>query len=87
MGYLAWIVMGLIAGWLAGLLVRGGGYGLIGDVIIGIVGGLIGGFAASVVLGVDNSANGIDLASVVIAFVASLLLIGMVRALPRRSPV
>jgi hypothetical protein len=38
MGLLAWIVVGLIAGWLAGMVMRGGGYGVLGDIIIGVVG-------------------------------------------------
>ena len=43
MGLLTWIVVGLIAGWLAGLVVKGGGFGVIGDIILGIVGALVGG--------------------------------------------
>ena len=35
-----WLVVGAIAGWLAGMVVKGGGYGLIGDIIVGIIGGL-----------------------------------------------
>ena len=41
---LAWLIVGAIAGWLAGLLVRGGGFGLIGDIIIGIIGAVIAGY-------------------------------------------
>jgi uncharacterized membrane protein YeaQ/YmgE (transglycosylase-associated protein family) len=41
---LAWLIVGAIAGWLAGLLVRGGGFGLIGDIIIGIIGAFIAGW-------------------------------------------
>ena len=44
MGLLAWLVVGLIAGFLASQVMRGGGYGLIGDIIVGVVGALIGGF-------------------------------------------
>jgi len=39
-----WLIVGAIAGWLAGMVVKGGGYGLIGDVIVGIVGGVIAGW-------------------------------------------
>jgi uncharacterized membrane protein YeaQ/YmgE (transglycosylase-associated protein family) len=46
MQILIWIISGIIAGWLAGLLVRGGGFGLIGDLIIGLLGGIIGGWLA-----------------------------------------
>ncbi len=38
MGLLAWIIVGLIAGWLAGMVMKGGGYGVVGDIIIGIIG-------------------------------------------------
>jgi uncharacterized membrane protein YeaQ/YmgE (transglycosylase-associated protein family) len=38
------LLVGLIAGWLAGKLVRGGGYGLLGDIVIGVLGAIIGGF-------------------------------------------
>ena len=36
-----WLIVGGVAGWLAGLIVRGGGFGIIGDIVVGIVGGLI----------------------------------------------
>jgi uncharacterized membrane protein YeaQ/YmgE (transglycosylase-associated protein family) len=39
-----WFIVGAIAGWLAGMLVKGGGYGLIGDIIVGIIGGFIAGW-------------------------------------------
>ena len=38
MGFIVWIVVGLIAGWLAGVVMEGGGYGIIVDIILGIVG-------------------------------------------------
>jgi len=41
-----WIIVGLIAGWLTGKIMRGAGYGVIGDIIVGIIGALIGGFIA-----------------------------------------
>ena len=43
---LAWILIGAIAGWLAGTLIKGGGYGLIGDIVVGIIGAFIGGWLA-----------------------------------------
>ena len=46
MNILIWIISGVVAGWIAGLLVRGRGFGLIGDLIVGLVGGLIGGWLA-----------------------------------------
>jgi uncharacterized membrane protein YeaQ/YmgE (transglycosylase-associated protein family) len=87
MGILTWIVVGLIAGWLAGMVMKGGGYGVLGDIIIGIVGGLLGGFVAAAVFGIENAVNGINLISIVTAFLGSVLLIAALRALPGRSPV
>ena len=43
-GIVAWLVVGAIAGWLAGQFMKGGGYGLVGDIIVGIIGAFIGGF-------------------------------------------
>ncbi len=47
-GLIAWIIIGAVAGWLAGLLVKGGGFGLIGDIIVGIIGAFVGGWLAGV---------------------------------------
>ncbi len=86
MGILAWLVVGLVAGWLAGMVMKGGGYGVVGDIIIGIVGALVGGFLAGALFGVD-AVNGINFASIVTAFVGAVILIAVIRALPGRSPV
>ena len=43
MGFFIWILVGLVAGWLAGKIVQGTGYGLIGDIVIGIIGAVIAG--------------------------------------------
>jgi uncharacterized membrane protein YeaQ/YmgE (transglycosylase-associated protein family) len=48
-GIIAWLVIGGIAGWLAGLLVKGSGFGLIANILIGIVGAVIGGWLTTVV--------------------------------------
>lgn len=44
MGFLVFLIVGAIAGWLAGVVVKGGGFGLLGDIVVGIVGGLIAGW-------------------------------------------
>ncbi len=43
-----WLVVGAVAGWLAGTIVKGGGFGLIGDIIVGIIGAFVGGWLAGV---------------------------------------
>ncbi|MBI5652329.1 MAG: GlsB/YeaQ/YmgE family stress response membrane protein [Chloroflexi bacterium] len=79
MGILSWIIVGLIAGWLAGQVMRGGGYGLIGDIVLGIVGGLVGGYLAGALFGVPDAVNGINVVSIVVAFVGAILLIAVSR--------
>jgi len=81
MSILAWIVVGLIAGWLAGRVMRGGGYGLVGDIIVGIVGGLIGGWLATSVLHIGAEVNGINLESILVAFFGAVVLLVVLRAL------
>ena len=85
MGILSWIIVGLIAGWLAGLVMKGGGYGVLGDIILGIIGALVGGFLASALFGVGVS--GFNLTSLIIAFIGAVVVVAIVRALPGRSPV
>jgi len=46
-GIIVWLIIGGVAGWLAGSLVKGGGFGLIGDIVVGVVGAFIGGWLAS----------------------------------------
>ena len=84
MGILAWIVVGLIAGWLASRVLRGGGYGLIGDIIVGAVGAVIGGFLAAKFLNMPDAVNGINVKSIVVAFVGALILVGFLRLISGR---
>lgn len=87
MGILSWIIVGLIAGWLAGAVMRGSGYGILGNIVIGIVGALIGGFLAGALFNTPDAVNGINVGSIVIAFLGAVVLIAIVRALPGRSAV
>ena len=83
-GIIAWLVVGLIAGWLAGMVMKGGGYGLVGDIVIGIVGAFVGGFVFSLLTGGGTAGFW---GSIAVAFVGAVILIAIVRALPGRSPV
>jgi uncharacterized membrane protein YeaQ/YmgE (transglycosylase-associated protein family) len=84
MGILSWIVVGLIAGWLAGMVMRGGGYGLIGDIIVGVVGGLLGGWIATTLLHLSAGVNGINLESILVAFCGAVVLLVLMRLLGGR---
>ena len=81
MGLLSWIVMGLIAGVLARLVLRGAGGGILVTVVTGIVGALLGGFLATQ-LGFGGL-SGFDVRSLVIATLGSILLLLVVRLLRR----
>ena len=81
MSWIAWIVVGLIAGWLAGRVMREGGYGLIGDIIVGVVGGLLGGWLATSVLHIGAAVSGINIESILVAFVGAVILLVLLRLL------
>jgi uncharacterized membrane protein YeaQ/YmgE (transglycosylase-associated protein family) len=83
-GIIAWLLVGLIAGWLAGQFMKGGGFGLIGDIVMGIIGAFIGGLLFAFLL--PGSAVGM-LGSIVVAFIGAVILILAIRALPGRSPI
>jgi uncharacterized membrane protein YeaQ/YmgE (transglycosylase-associated protein family) len=72
-----WLIVGLIAGFLASVVMRGGGYGIVGDIIIGIVGAFIGGFLASL-LGLG--ASGL-IGTIIVAFIGACILIAILRAI------
>jgi uncharacterized membrane protein YeaQ/YmgE (transglycosylase-associated protein family) len=78
MTILAWIVLGLIAGWLAGVIMRGGGYGLIGDIVLGILGAFVGGWLWGVLMHEDVM-MGFNLPSLLIAVVGAVVLIAISR--------
>jgi uncharacterized membrane protein YeaQ/YmgE (transglycosylase-associated protein family) len=78
MGVIVWLIVGAIAGWLAGLIVKGGGFGLIGNIVVGIIGAIVagwilplfgvligGGFFAQVI----NAAIGAIIVLLVVAFI------------------
>ena len=78
---LIWFVLvGLIAGWLAGQLMKGGGFGVVGDIVVGIIGALLGGFLFSS-LGV--SAGGGLLGAIVVATIGAVVLIFLLRLIKR----
>src|SRR6266568_1689831 len=72
-----WLIVGLIAGFLASMVMRGGGYGIVGDIIAGIIGAFIGGWLFGL-LGI--SAGGGLLGSIIVAFVGACILIAILRA-------
>ena len=79
MGILAVIVIGAIAGWLAGLIVRGAGFGLIGNIVIGIIGALVASWLLPQ-LGVNlGSGTARDIINATIGAVIVLVILALVR--------
>jgi len=74
MGIIAFLIIGIIAGWLAGKIIRGGGFGIIGNMAVGVVGAVIGGFIFSFV----GITTGGWLGSIVTATVGALVLLFLV---------
>jgi uncharacterized membrane protein YeaQ/YmgE (transglycosylase-associated protein family) len=72
-----WLVVGLIAGLLASVVMRGGGYGIVGDIIVGIIGAFLGGWLFSL-LGVSTG-DGL-IGSIIVAFIGACILIAILRA-------
>jgi uncharacterized membrane protein YeaQ/YmgE (transglycosylase-associated protein family) len=80
-GVIAWLVVGLIAGWLAGLMMKGSGYGVLGDIVVGLIGSFVGGLIVSFFV---EGAAGFG-GSVVVAFIGACVLIFLVRAISGRQ--
>jgi uncharacterized membrane protein YeaQ/YmgE (transglycosylase-associated protein family) len=75
-----WLIVGAIAGWLAGMVVKGGGFGLIGDIIVGIIGAFIAGWLLpqiGIVIG------GGFISAVINAFIGAVILLVILRLIKR----
>jgi len=80
---ITWLVIGLIAGWLAGLVMKGSGYGLVGDILVGILGGVVGAWLFVFIAPVDARSGPVGM--VVVAVVTAAVFVGMARLLTRRT--
>lgn len=81
-GLIAWIIIGLVAGWLAGVIMPGKGFGLIGDVIVGLVGAFIGGLIINLVA--PDATFGFW-GSLIVALIGACILVGILHAIGRRG--
>ena len=79
MEFLWFIIVGLVAGWLAGLIMKGGGYGVVGDIIVGVIGALIGGFLFRS-MGVAPASL---LGAIIVATIGAIVLIFLLRLIKR----
>lgn len=79
-GIIAWLIIGAIAGWLAGLLVKGSGFGIFVDIIVGIVGAFIGGWLAGVL---HLSLGSGWISSIITAVIGAVILLVVIRLFKR----
>ena len=88
MEWLTWLIVGAIAGWLAGLLVKGDeGIGVIGHILLGLAGALIGGYVVSLVTGNDPMDGVFDVSTILTAVVGAVVLVLIGSALMGRRRV
>ena len=86
MGIISWLVVGAIAGWLAGLLVKGDErFGVIGHIVLGIVGAVIGGFVAGLLTGGNDYVTGINITTIVVATIGAIIAVVGFNAITGRS--
>jgi uncharacterized membrane protein YeaQ/YmgE (transglycosylase-associated protein family) len=83
---IAWIVLGAIAGYLAGFLVKGDeGLGVIGHIVLGIIGALVGGFLASALFNVKAIDGPLDITSIVVAVIGAIIVVVVVNMVMGRT--
>ncbi len=82
MHFLWWILVGLIAGWATGKIMKGGGYGFFADIALGIVGALVGGFLAGMI---GLSRSGGIIYTILVALAGSILVVYLFRLITRKS--
>ncbi len=87
MSIVAWIVLGAIAGYIAGLFVRGDEtLGVIGHIVLGIVGAVVGGFLAATFFGIERPIESpLDLSTIVISVIGAIIVVWLVDALRGRA--
>jgi uncharacterized membrane protein YeaQ/YmgE (transglycosylase-associated protein family) len=86
MSIIAWIVLGAIAGYMAGFLVKGDeGLGIIGHIGLGIVGALVGGFLASTLFNTQPIDGPLDVSSIVVATIGAVITVLVVSAVTGRT--
>lgn len=79
-GLIVWLIIGALAGWLAGIIMKGGGFGLIVDIIVGIVGAFVGGWLASVL---HIHIGGGFFSSLIVAVIGAVVLLFLIRLIRR----
>ncbi len=79
MGLLLFLIIGLVAGWLAGNIMRGGGFGLVGNLVVGVIGAFVGGFLFRMIIGMESTGMIGSLVTAVIGAIVLLAVVGLLK--------
>lgn len=82
MGILSWIIVGLIAGWLANVIMKDGSDGLVGNIVLGVIGSFIGGFLMNLIGG--HGVTGFNIYSILVATGGAVVLIAILRMIRKK---
>lgn len=78
MSIISWLLVGLVAGWIANMIMSSGAGGLVADIVVGIVGALVGGFLAGILLGGDF-VSGFNFTTLIVAIIGAIVVIALYR--------
>ncbi len=81
MGLLTWVIVGAVAGWLAGMVMKGQGFGLVGNIVVGIIGAFLGGWAAGRFMNIADPVSGLNPTTIVVAFLGAVIVLFVARLL------
>jgi uncharacterized membrane protein YeaQ/YmgE (transglycosylase-associated protein family) len=84
MGLIATLIIGALAGWITGQLMSGGSYGLWLNLLLGIIGSIVGGWLTSIFIGVDL-VSGLNLTTLVVSVIGAVVVVAVYRLITRRS--
>ena len=80
---IVWLIVGLIVGWLGGLVMKGSGYGLVGDILVGVLGAVAGALLFVFIVPADERTGFIG--TIVVAIISAAVFVGVARLLTRRT--
>ncbi|MFO7942679.1 MAG: GlsB/YeaQ/YmgE family stress response membrane protein [Bacillota bacterium] len=84
MGFLSWVIVGGVAGWLAGLVMKGQGFGIIGNIVVGAIGALVGGWLAGRFMDIADPISGFNATTLIVAFAGAVIVLFLARLLRLR---
>ena len=84
MSIIAWLVVGLIAGWVANMIMSSGRGGLLIDLVLGVVGAMVGGFVVGLITKQDYT-TGINIPTILVSILGAIIVVGLYRAVTHQA--